>query len=282
MRQENSSFTFSGGSIFWLYIIIATYSGLIWLSLWSFQNEFLQPAIMSFIFMFMIIFGIVLSKFEILNSGSITQNSFFFVLGFILWYLFSFIVKNVSAGQFSMTSNNLFSSVQGILPLTLETTLNNYIIPVSEELFFMVAIPISLFTIFNQLGKKYKIFSNEWFQLLLVILISGISFAIFHVGKLNIPFLIAAFLFRGLMVFFVYGDKKKDIIKNADLVVAFAVGAHIANNVFQTGFGLSMQVLLQNFTTFGWIIIGFFIVTFLFALDYIIRIFSNKKIPVVD
>jgi len=275
MAKEDERFNI-GGSAFWIFIILISLMGLSFLGIWSYQNNSIKGAIISFIFFAMIISGIVLSKFEVFNLGSWGENSLSFMIGFLIWIGVGSIFGTQSI--LSVSENSLFSAIAGELPQLLEFLMTTFVIPISEELFWMVAIPFSLISIMNLMAKEKRlsIFGSSWLQIFVIVLISGITFAAFHVGRLFIAFLIAAFLFRAAMVVLVYGDMKLDIFKPVRLVVAFALGAHIANNLNNYGLANGWILLTSNFWQIGWLIFAIFIIIFLSAINQIFTPLAEK------
>ena len=265
-----------GGSIFWVFIILVSLMGLSYLGIWAYQNDSVKGATISFIFFAMIITGIVLSKFEIFNIGTWSENCLSFTLGFGIWMAFGLFMGTQSV--LSVSQNQYFSAISSELPQLLDFLTTIFVIPISEELFWMIAIPFSLFTIFNLLGKKYPIFSNNILQIFLISIVSGVTFAAFHVGKLIINFLLAAYIFRTIMIVLVYGDQKYDIIKKINLVVAFSLGAHIGNNLINYGFVKGNLILFDNFAAVGWMIYLLFLVIFISGFNKLLEIIFAKKL----
>lgn len=252
-KNDSSNFNI-GGSAFWVVIILASIVGLSYLAIWSFHNNSIKGIAISFIFSIMIISGILLSKFEIFNSGTWTQNSIAFFVGMLMWLV---IGGSASKSILAIGQNSLFASISSELPIFLDFVLNTFVIPIAEELFWIVAIPFSVITIMNIIGKKYGFMQNIWLQIFVVTIITGVTFAMFHVGKLFLAFLAAAFIFRAIMIVAVFGDLRANIIPGITLVPAFAVGAHIGNNWADTGFTQGLQFLIGN--ELGWLILVFLV-----------------------
>lgn len=276
MAEEKFNFNI-GGSAFWVLIILISILGLSFLGIWSYQNNSVKGAIISFIFFAMIVTGIVLSKFEIFNLGTWGENSLSFTIGFLIWLFIGIFFGTQSI--LSVSENALFAAIAGELPQLTEFLMNAFVIPISEELFWMVAIPFSIITIMNITAKNKTLsfFENSWFQIFVIVLVSGITFAAFHVGKLFVAFLIAAFLFRASMVVLVYGDMKLDILKPIRLIVSFALGAHIGNNLINYGLRKSWILLTTNFWAIGWIVFALFFIIFLSAINQIFTPLASRS-----
>jgi len=247
-----------GGSAFWIILILIALIGLSYLMIWSFHNDSIKGIVVSVIFVTLIISGILLSRFKIFDLASWGDNAISFVIGFCVWAVLGAVFGAQSI--LSVGTNNLLATIASELPQLMETVLNVFIIPISEEIFWMVGIPFSIITIMNIIGKKYDFFKNLFFQMFIVILISSVTFAIFHVGKFFITFIIAAMIFRTVMLVLVFGEYNWDILKGVNLVAGFSVGAHIANNLFDNGFSKTMLILSTSLPVFIMVIIFFGII----------------------
>jgi hypothetical protein len=263
--MENAESTSNiGKSIFFLMTSILAIGGLIFLMIEAFHSNNVQEAIIALIFISMIIAGLILAiatqNFNILDFGSFGAASLSFVFGAIIWL---FIGKFGAGSVLSVSQNALFSQISSQLPLNLEFVLQTFVIPFAEEMFWMVAIPVVLISICILIGKNQKawytkIFGQAWFQILLVSIIAGITFAIFHVGKYIISFIIAAILFRVILTSAVFASKDYGLLaKIGALVVSFSFGAHVGNNWASFGFTDGLNLMFQNFSSIGWIVLGF-------------------------
>jgi len=264
-----------GTSIFWILILTIAFSGMTYLSIWSYHNNSVQGIILAVMFVTMIIFGIIFSKFEIFSLGTWKENSTSFTIGFLIWGAIGAFqsLKSVLATQ----PNQLFSTVSGDMPQLLNYLMTVYVIPISEELFWVVALPYVVFSILDQIGKTWKLASNFVFQMVILVIIGGASFGAFHIAKLNWAFLISAFIFRGVMLIVPWSDMKANVFKHTKLIVSFALGAHIGNNMMAYGFAEGFTLLTTNFFTVGWIVILLFIVIFLSALNNLIEVVFLPK-----
>lgn len=272
MAKNSASNINIGGSAFWLVIILSSFVGLSYLAIWSFHNNSIKGIAISFIFSIMIIAGILLSKFEIFNSGTWGQNCIAFMIGLVMWL---FIGGSSSKSILAIGQNSLFASISSELPVFLDFVLNTFVIPIAEELFWIVAIPFSVITIMNIAGTKVTPLKNIWLQIFVVTVITGVTFALFHVGKIFLMFLVAAFLFRAIMIIAVYGDIQADIIPGLTLLPAFAVGAHIGNNWADAGFVQGITFLTGNIEI-GWLIFAFLLIVAISAIGSIISFVMKK------
>lgn len=274
--KEKSDYNI-GDSVFWILIVLMVLSGMSYLGIWSYHNNSIQGALLSSMFFAMIISGIVLSRFQIFDMGTWGENTFSFMLGFGLWMLIGSFFGTQSV--LSVSQNQLYSTIAGELPELLNFVMNVIVIPISEEIFWMIALPFGLFSIMHTIGKKVDWINNAWFQIFVVCIVGGITFGIFHVSNFFLPFLISAFIFRSTLVILVWGDKMTDWIKPVKLIVAFAVGGHIANNMFAYGLQRSWFIITNYFASIGWMILTLFLVIFISAINYFITTYilrTNK------
>jgi hypothetical protein len=253
MKKDETRFDI-GSSVFWLILIPLGLIGLVYLSVWSFFNESLQGFIISTIFSIMIISGIIFSSNKIFSEGNWSVNCFSFTLGFIIYGFLGWYFTSQSI--LSIGSNFLLQNIAGELPQFAEFLTTVFTTPLAEELFWMIVIVNTIVLIMDAIAKNksLKIAKNKYLQMIVIIIISGTSFAIFHVGKLVMVFFVAAFIFRMLQVILVWGDKNFDIVKGVSIGLAFSVGSHIGNNFANYGFSRGITLLNQYFLQFGWII----------------------------
>ena len=222
-----------GGSIFWILLILISLGGLAYLLIWSFFNDSVKGVVVATIFITLITSGILLSRLKVFDFHSWGDNALSFTLGFAVWAGIGSFFGQQSV--LSVSQNYLLATIASDLPQLVEVVMNVFIVPIAEEIFWMIGIPFALITIMNQIGKKWEFFSNQWLQMFIIIVVASSTFAAFHVGKAFILFIIAAIIFRTIMIVMVYGDQNFDILKSINLVTGFAVGAHIANNMINYG-----------------------------------------------
>lgn len=262
-----------GGSAFWILVVFLGLMSLIFLLIWSFFNNSIQGAIVSIIFTVMIISGVLLSRFKVFDLASWGDNTLAFTIGFAIYLLAgSFFPQQSIIGD-----NFLFATLSTTLPQVIDLVVNVFLVPIAEELVWMVGLPFVLFTLMNQIGKKWSIFKAGWLQIAVVIIVGSVTFAIFHQGKLLLAFIAASIIFRSVLIFLVYGDQKYDIIKGVNLVAAFAVGAHMANNLVFRGFEKVWLILTNNFLPIGLIVMAFFAIMFISAIEKVISMVLGKE-----
>ncbi len=278
--KTSSTNRFLGGSIFWLLFILIALAGLIFLGIWGFQNNNIQAIAITSIMGVMIIAGIILSNFEIFSSGTWPQNSFYFMLGFIIW---CFFLGNDQKSVLSLTQNGLFAQIAGQLPLSLEFAFNTYIIPICEEVFWMIGLPYTINLIMDLIGQKYAIVKNVILKIVVIALFTMITFAFFHVAKLIFAFLIGAMIFRLFMVLSVIGEpqlaSRFHALRFFMIVPAFSVGAHIGNNwadkIQGPGFLGGVDILVHN-PVIGIIVLVFGIVMLISSVYYVRSLLPGK------
>jgi len=263
------------GSIFWLLLTFITLLGLILLFLLAFREENLQAAIIAVIFFAMIMVGLILaiaSNKKLYDLGSWSQSSIGFSIAFIFYYILSGSGKSVLA----VTENPLFASVSSELPRGLSYVMNIFVIPFAEEVLWIIGIPYTLMALLDLLGKKYKIFSNLYVQLAIIGLIAGATFALFHLQKLVLYFLVGALLFRLITIWAVLGEQKGDWIKWLMIPPAAAIGAHMGNNMSGAGFFSSFSTVYTYNPIVAVIMFGFLGIVFLSAVNGIIEFLNDK------
>jgi hypothetical protein len=264
-----------GGSVFWILLVLISIMAFSLLGFYGFTEDNVRIISIAVMYAIMILFSIAFSYKQIFDLGSWTGNVVSFSLGFFIWILAGLFFGNQSF--ITLSTNHLLEGVIGNLPQFIELLLNVILVPIAEELFWMFGLTFGLFTILNVMGKSNKIFKNPVLQISVIAIIGGVTFAIFHVGKLFLAFLIGAFIFRAVMVVFVYGEQKFDWLKRITLLPSFAVGAHIANNMVQTGISQFFVVVNSNFFPVGWVIYLFFGVIFISAIIGIVDYFGKKS-----
>lgn len=244
------------GSVFWYLILVFTLGGLAYLSVWSLINNNLRVFIISAIFFFFTLTGIVLSRFEIFTYGNFSRNSLALVIGFLIYSMIASSTKNVAStfSVLSITSNSLLATVAGQLPLNIDFLTSSIIIPIAEEVFWIFGLTLPIVGIMRLFGRDHKLFGKVWFQILVASAISGISFAFFHAGKSGVAFIASAILFRLVMTTIMVGDVSSNIIPFVTLGFSFSIGAHIGNNWAIFGLGRGFSLLWDNIFSYGGIV----------------------------
>lgn len=263
-----------GGSIFWIMLVLLGLMSLIFLLIWSFFNNSIQGAIVAIIFSVMIIAGVLLSRLKVFDLASWGDNTLAFTIGFLIYM----VVGGLFSEQSIIGENYLFATLSTTLPQIIDLTINVFLVPIAEELVWMIGLPFSLLSIMNAMAKnkRLSVFGIGWVQIAIIIIIGSTTFAIFHQGKLLTVFVIASIIFRSILIFLVYGDRKYDIIKGVNLVAGFAVGAHMANNLVYRGIGNTWLIIQSNFWPVGFIIVLFFAIMFLSAIEKTVRLIAGN------
>lgn len=273
MATKENQFSL-GSSAFWILIILVTVIGLGYLGIWSFHNKSVQGIALVVIFFAMIVAGILFSKFEIFNAGSWGANSLSFTIAFFIWVFIGGSEQSI----FSISDNQLFATIASQLPPLTNFIMKAFVIPTSEEMLWMIGIPFAVIGLLNLVSNKKGMewAGSIWVQLPIIVIISGVTFAAFHVGKLFLAFLIAAFIFRSIMIIAVIGDMNWNILPWIVIVPAFALGAHIGNNWRDYGFQKGLSLLISA-PEIGWpilVLLGFIVLS---AVNEVAAYFMKKE-----
>jgi len=274
---------FKSGSAFWLLFTLLAMSGLVYLGIWGFHNNNIKAIAISTIFSSLVIFSIVITKLEVFKI----DIDFFKACASWFWGFAIFIGLGVATralqGQsilyslFSATHldrNRLFATISSELPFFWEKTINTITIPYAEEMFWLIGLPVGIMWLMNSLSnaKGLEFFENRIFQFFMIIIISGATFAAFHVGKVIVGFIIAALVFRTILIIMTIGEQQFDFIKWFVVLYSFALGAHMGNNIADDG--VMNFILIMQTNVYGWIILGIFalisIIGFLETIDGLI------------
>jgi len=268
----NSDEINSGGSAFWILITLISLVSLIFIMIWSYHANSAKGAILALIFFAMITASAFLSRLKVFDWSSWGDNTLSFTIGFVVWMVLG-TVSSLSV----LSQNHLFASISGELPILLDFTTSVFLIPIAEEMFWMIGLPFALITIMNILGNKYAAWKTGWVQIPMLILIGSLSFAFFHVGKVFIGFVMVAIIFRSLLLFLVYGEHHYNILKKVNLVAGFALGAHIANNLVAFGLESAWLTVKSNFWFAGFFIVAFLLIMFISAIDKIFELINGNS-----
>lgn len=231
------------GNIFWILMILVALGTFVFFTIYAYQNENLRLFIISTLFAVMILTGVILSRLEAFNGSSWGESTLAFLIGFVLW---GFVGGGFFAQQsiLSVTKNTLFSTISGELPLVIDFTFNTFLVPISEEIFWFMGLTYAIISILNIIGKSKPIFKNAFVQMAIILPLLGFTFAYFHVGRGGLTsFIISAIIFRVLLSAIVIGDQKFNWFKKINIGIAFALGAHIANNWLAYGFFRGITVM---------------------------------------
>ena len=238
---------FQTGSVFWIMQILLAVSGLMYLSIWGYHAGSLKAIIIATIFSLLIIFGIIFSKFEIFKLElDFLKSCASYTWGFLLFMGIGGFIKIAQGGNFfyamfstfQLPKQSLFATISGELPVFWDKYVNTMTIPLSEELFWLIGLPFGLIWMMNSISKtgRMSFMSNPYVQLIVTIIVSSLTFAIFHVGNSALlVFMISAMVFRTILIVFVYGDMRFDWFPGIAILPSFALGAHQANNIMAEG-----------------------------------------------
>jgi len=266
MATTNENNPLSTASVFWVLMYFVSLTGLLWIAIWAYFNNSIRGAVIAIIFFMMLITSVVLSRRTLFQSATWQQSATSFTFGFLIW---SFLGSNTQS-VLSVSQNTLFASISSELPEFLEFIMNSFVIPIAEESLWIIAIPDVLSFMMTRIagaGKNWRWFNNKLLQVIVIAVVASVTFAVFHVGNLAfMSFIIAAVIFRTAMIFFVVGDQKMNLIPWVGLVPAFAVGAHVGNNLASYGIGKGFTLLVQNFAV-GWVVFAIFALIFLSTLN---------------
>ena len=270
------------GNVFWIYFTLLSVISLSYLAFWSFHNENLRGLAIAIIFSILLIFTHILSRGEVLRlSGSFRKNAFFFLLGFTIWGGLVVLKKlNLSADNvtFSVLSavtpqrNALFAEISNELPIFWQFFIDQISNPFIEEAFWLIGLPYAINWLLNIVSAESDRFAwmgSPIFKFLAIVAVAGITFPLFHVRGLILLFVVAAFIFRSIIITIYWGDELLDIFPHVNIIAAFAVGMHIANNWFDYGFFRGLNILSTEI--FGWIVIITMAILLLAGLDYMIE-----------
>lgn len=261
-----------GGSFFQIIMVGGSLIGLSFLSVWGFQNNSLQAIALSVVFAIMFLISFIFSGGLLLKAGSWGANTTSFTLFYTMWLFLGKTPNSV----LSLTENQLFSSVASSLPRFFEHAMTVYVIPIAEESMWLYGIPGILFVGMDFLGERISVFKNVIVQMSIVSLVGGVTFALFHVGRVGqVLFFVSAILFRVIITGLSYMDMQYDIIPKVSVVVAAGYGAHIGNNTGATGGFLNAMGLLFQNPQVGIFIFVILVVFWLSAINWLVVRFTN-------
>jgi len=253
------------GLIWWMIIISISIISLLYLDVWAFYNMNMKAFVSSTIFMLFIIIPFVfeMKKYLIPEGISFQKCAISYSLGLIISSLIG-VLANIrqTASIFSMftiTTQQLLSQVSSQLPLFWSKFIDTQGASTAEELIFMIAAPVILFSILNYIGKQTRLtfLSDARVQIPIVIAVVAPMFALFHVGNaVLVTFIISAIAFRAILLGLVWGDIKENLVPFLLIAPAFAVGFHQGNNIMATG-GWSSFVSVMLTNPFGYAVLIF-------------------------
>lgn len=165
-----------------------------------------------------------------------------FSAGFGFWYLLQVGKQSASVlggrvgsiiGSFpTMEQNVLFASaVEQASNPAYQLFATVISAPFVEEFFFIGALPPLIWILGRSIGIK-----DDSLLAGFVLGVVSVAFAYFHVGQTErAAFLVAAIIFSAVIRGFVLFDFVDDVVPGVAVLVSFAIGAHMANNMYVTG-----------------------------------------------
>jgi hypothetical protein len=291
--QSNESL---GGTIFWIVMIAVAIASLLYLGIWAYFEDSIKGGIIFNIFFSMITGGIILaiSAFIILvvlgkttfyAFGTWTQNCISFTIGFLLYTILGSIAGASSKSILAISQNRLFATIASDLPQELEFVMNSFLIPIAEEIFWMIGIPMLAMAICRLIAKSNQslaILDDKYAKVGIAATISAVTFAAFHVGQYgNSSFAVGAFIFRFIMVVVVYADVVGEFWQRFTLAMSFSLGAHIGNNITDFGIANAWFQITSNFWPIGFIIMTIAILIIGTNFNWVFYKLFNRPIPIV-
>ena len=258
------------------YVILFAFAivGLGYMMMLGIPTNNLGLIAMSLIFGFLFLSGLLFSQ-NVLNRSKepFEASAQGFVIGFIAWYAISSLKFLSSAFSiFSFPLQATLSTVSEEIPPFWKIINVVVMSPIVEELFWGLALPLVSFSVMDELGKKqFPALRNNILQFIIVILLGGLTFAVFHTSTTQFGFFIAAMLFRTIQTMLYFGDKQFDFVPKYTVPYSFLIGTHMANNLSEVGVGNVYEILLSNM--FGWVTMIIFVTIFIIG----IRGFLNGK-----
>ncbi len=277
--QESDEGNGKGGIIFYISIVLLAAIGLLLMALQGRTQDNINMIVIALIFFSMLVFSFVVARKSLLNDQhSFTQVSGFFWLGFIVWGLISYFGSKKPQSIFSafaIPEQGLLATVNSQLSPINNWFVTNISAPITEEIFFLLALPILLFSMLKNI-----IPGDEWHhklaRLAIVVIVDSLLFALFHTGQVLFTltgltaFAIAAISFRAIQLTAKWGEDMFDLIKNTDILASAAIGSHFGNNFFSSG-GLSTVFSLLIYEPLGWVLIV------ILALSLIVPLYHLKN-----
>lgn len=256
-----------GGYIYVLILNLLAIVPLLYLSLLGFTTQNLSMVVVSVIFFSFIILTLAFDflKHIVPSGATYRQAAFSMSIGFIIAMFLNF--NTALKSVFSVPTSYLLSSIEGQLPLFWNFYANIIGAAIAEENLFLITLPLLTLGILSFAAKSVKILGNEYLQLGIASSISAVLFAYFHIGNAAImAFIISAIIFRTFLVWATHGDRMMNLIPFLTILLTFAYGFHIGNNMSVFG-GLTV---FQTFITepFGIAILLFLGSSFIFAGRY--------------
>lgn len=262
-------------------MIFLSVIGLSYIALWGFFNHSIQAGFITIIFGFLLLISLFVALLVLISNGvkqgikkdfSINRAWRRPCLSFLVFFLIQSLIiyfsgKGGDLSFVTLQKNRLFSLFSTQVPLVADFFINVIMVPIIEELFFLFAIPQIIFMTLNRLSKKWSFMCNKIFQLFVAILVSSILFALFHVGKQEVMFIISAIVIRTIIIILFWGDLFLNFIWFAEILASGMVGIHIGNNWGIYGF--INGILILSTVYWGWLLLLLFVIMIISAADYI-------------
>jgi len=267
-----------GTSVFWLLFTLIAVIGLFYMFLLNYNTS------AAIIYTLMLAVAWIVELTTIVNMWGknnvkdytvrgVGSAAFGYVMGNLVFLLIS--LYGFSIGTSSILS---IENVGQAIPKFWEFFIDVFTSGFIEESFWLLTIPLSLWIIFNGLEKPIPFLKPKAVKLGLIILISSLSFAFFHVSMQgSISFLISAMIFRALFVFFYWGDLEMNVVEWTAIPPSFMVGAHQMNNwLAKYGFMNGIHILVNDI--FGWFIILWFLLCIYLSLRFLKQKIRGEKV----
>lgn len=265
-----------GGYIFVLLLNLLAIVPLLYLSLLGFTTQNLSMVVVSVIFFSFIILTLAFDflKHIVPSGATYGHAAFSMTIGFIIAMFLNFNTSLKSV--FSVPTSYLLSSIEGQLPLFWNFYANIFGAAVAEENLFLITLPLLTLGILSFAAKSVKILGNEYLQLVIASSISAVLFAYFHIGNSVImAFIISAIIFRTFLIWATHGDRMMNLIPFLTVLLTFAYGFHISNNLSFYGIFTVFQTFLTE--PFGIVILIFLISSFIFGFFYFLKLVGIRK-----
>jgi len=271
-----------GAVVWWMIVLGLTLISLMYLMVWGYQNSNMKAVIVALIFVLFIVIPITFEMFKFLVPGrsSFGGTALSYVIGLVVS---SFIgVMSVTRptesvfSLFTVQKQYLLSEISAQLPLFWSKFTDIWGASTGEELIFLITLPVILFGMLTFIANSSRLtfLKNAWVQIIIVMLIDAPLFYYFHVGNVGIiTFMIAAIIFRCVILGIVWGDMKEDLVPYLLIGPAFAIGLHQGNNIMTTG-GWSEFLSVMSTNPFGIVIVLFLIINIAFAFWFVM---SNTR-----
>ena len=260
-------------NIFNVILLLVSFVGLVYMMLEAFIQTNVGLLAAAIIFVTMNVSVLVLNPKEVLGTKVPIGLS---ALSFFVAFAGIYILK--SATNFVVIEQqNLLSTLSSQIPASWNLILSVFMAPTIEE-FFFVGMAAVVIIMMELLGVDYPVLKNKIVQMIVIIVLGGWTFALFHTGQTAIAFIIIAFTFRAIAYIFFFGDRFFDIIPLLTIGLPFIIGIHMGNNyhVLTASFIGGIRTLAES--GFGIVLIIMFSMFFLFAVDYVWRKLTGREI----